>query len=407
MQCDNPALPSDLKVREVFIDGEDISAFCPSFTIYQDVFLAGWTCELLIHDMNNIIMNQKIKPGSEIKLKIETKVDSELDAKKEFKFQVSHISNKQFQNWKETTYTIHGIDKNLFKNLGKRVSKLYKEKKPEKIVDDIISEYIGGNLAEKDSTDYPITIIIPNIAPFSACSLVARSAAKGDVADFLLFQKDDNQYVFKSLEEMYKGRESGITFKMLPTGIRDEKGNLEEDYCVRFQNYHFVDHTNGLLAANSGQAANKLVEFDFIQKKWTETDYRYSDEISQDKEKKQWTDDLENPDANIIFKPKHPGLHESATILDFTQKWQSSRRSNLLKLEQDKLIIQVPGGVKGWEFLGKTCKVDLPSQQDKEKEELDKQFKGKYFIAAIAHIVSNNAYFVNYELIKKRTEVKL
>jgi hypothetical protein len=80
----------------------------------------------------------------------------------------------------------------------------------------------------------------------------------------------------------------------------------------------------------------------------------------------------------------------------------------MLKLEQDKLIIQIPGGVKSWTGIGKTCDIELPSQQDSKKgEKLDKFFKGKYFIVAIAHVIMGHAYFVNFECIKKRTESKM
>ena len=408
MQFQNPALPTDLKQFVVTLNGEDVTTFVAAAFIYQEVFLAGWSCKLTMHDHNNLLQNIPIKPGTKITIMIESKMNSVMDGQKTFNFMVSHVSNTNYQNHMNITYDVNGIDKNLYLNTGLRVSKSFTKKKPDKIVSSIVEDYLGGTIVEKDQCDYDITAIIPNLSPLAACNLISNSATMNNTADFLLFMSDDGKYVFKSFEQMYKGRDSGFQFKMAVASVRGSDGNLEEDYNTMFTNYHFVDHTNGLMAAASGQAANKLVEFDFIKKKWIEKEYKYSEEVSADKEKRQWDTELENPNANIIFKPKHDGMHETPTINEYNQKWSSSRKSNMLKLEQDKLIIQIPGGVKSWTGIGKTCDIELPSQQDKNTgEKLDKFFKGKYFIVAIAHVIMGHAYFVNFECIKKRTESKM
>ena len=74
-----------------------------------------------------------------------------------------------------------------------------------------------------------------------------------------------------------------------------------------------------------------------------------------------------------------------------------------MKYEQDHLFIQVAGQVKYAEdLLGKTVMIDMHPQEDRSKETLDKYYSGKYLVTAIEHVMSDQDYYVNLEVTKKR-----
>ena len=397
---------SDLQKFEVTMEGEDISGFVTQASIFQDVFFPVWTCELIMQDFNNLIMNMPIIPGKKLSITIKTKVCSDLDGEKTYDFVVSHIKDRQFQNWMNQTYTLVCMTDKMFENQGERVSKAFIKKKPDEIVKKILTDGLGISNVECDSCDNKISVIIPNISPIHGVNMMAKFATKDKISDFLFFQTDTEKYKFKSFEKLY-GEDCGYKFKMKVNHLREDDGNEKEDYCLTFFDYQFIEHVDGLFTASSGLGASKLVEFDYVKKKWCEKEYKFSEEVGSDRSKAPWDGKLEKPNSNIMFMPKHPGMHETETALDYTEEWESSRKNNLLKMEMNKLIIQLPGGVKIWETLGKSCELEMPSQQDEEGEKYDKYFKGKYFIAAIGHIITGTAYYTNLELIKKRTEKKM
>jgi hypothetical protein len=400
------SIPGDLAKFEVKIDGNDISESVVSVTVFQDIFSPTWTASIDLNDTNNMMMNLPIKPGSEVSVSVKTDMKSETDDEKTFNFIVFNIGNKQFVNAMHQTYTISCVSEDFMKNQGTRVQQSYKNKSPDQICSSMISEYIGGSV-DTDAADNQVSIIISNLSPFTAAHQLCKVAISNGAADMMFFMQDDGKYTMKSIEKLYN-EDSMFRFIMRPNHKRDDAGNLEEDYNLCITNYHF-EHYDAMSNISSGLYASKLVQFNFIDKTWTEEKFKFGDDVSEDAAKKPWESDMfEQENSNVSFLPKHPGLTDDGeTVFDSAKNWSGSRKSSLMKLEQDKLIIQLPGGVKGWRALGHTIDIDLPSQQDYQDEELDKQFKGKYLVIAISHYFGKHAYFINYELIKKRHEVKM
>jgi hypothetical protein len=399
-------MPGDLAKFEVKIEDTDITDSVVSAVVFQDIFSPTWTAAIDVNDTNNMMMNVPIKPGSSVSISVKTDMKSETDGEKTFKFIVFNIGNKQIHNAMQQSYSINCVAEDFMKNQGIRVQQSFKNKSPDKICSSIISEYIGGSV-ETDPAENSLSTIISNISPFTAAHQMCKVAVSGGAADMVFFMRDEGKYAMKSIEKMYS---EGPMFRfiMRPSHVRDDAGNLEEDYNLCITNYHF-EHYDAMSNISSGMYANKLVQFDFIGKTWSEHKFVFGDDVSEDADKKPWDNSsFEQENSNISFLPKHPGLAGgNQTVFDTAKDWSGSRKSSLMKLEQDKLIIQLPGGVKGWEAIGRTVDVDLPSQQDHQDEELDKQFKGKYLVVAISHYFGKHSYFINYELVKKRHEVKM
>jgi len=406
MRVENSGFHGDIKTIKLTCDGKDITTFFSSITIYQDIFTPCWSANITIEDSANIIMNIPIRPGSSIEVSVETSTDSILDGQKSYQFIIYKVGDKLFMNQMQSKYTLYCASKGFLTNQNVRIQKTYANMKPEDAVSNICSEFLGGSLSKQDTSDVNYHVIVPNWTPYVAGWWYAKLALKNNASDFVFFMNDFDQYSFRSIEEIYKNEKSGVTFKQKPANYR-EGGDFVDDYCIMITKYHTF-HYDGMGNLASGYYKTKLLSYDVINKKWESKSFSFGDDIPEDKEKKPWDvyDQAEN--ANVSFLPKHPGLHSNPTIDDQVTNWHVSRKSNLMKLEQDKLQIQLPGGAKAWEYLGKNCEVELPSHQDQSEADVyDKYFKGRYLISHICHILTQDHYTLNLELLKKRHEERM
>lgn len=398
---------TDIKKLTVTIDGKDVSGFAQQVTIYQDIFLPCWTAIVTIEDSANILMNIPIKPGSKITVEVETQTESVLDGSKSYDFIIYKLGDKAFKGQMHYQYRLYCASQGFLTNQTNRISKTYSNKKPEDCVSNVCSEFLGGSLAKSDPSDVTYHTIVPNWTPYVTGWWFAKLALKENRSDYVFFMVDFDKYWFRSIEELFKNEKSGITFKQKPTNFRDDAGNFEDDYGIMLTKYHTDDY-DGIGNLGAGYYKTKLLSYDVINKKWESKTFSFGDDIAEDKEKKPWEifDQAEN--ANVSFLPKHPGLHSNQTIDDQVTNWHVSRKSNLLKLEQNKLQIQIPGGAKVWELLGRNCQVELPSHQDQDEgENLDKYYKGDYLISHVCQVLTSGNITVNMELIKKRLEEKM
>jgi hypothetical protein len=405
-------IAGDLKVFKVFIDGYDVSSAMSSVEIYLDMLMPNWSCKVYMSDTNNLIMTVPIQQGSKISITVETDVSSIMDGKKTFTFTLFKISDKQFKNYAHQTYVLHGVPETWIKNNGARVMQSYTSMSPVMISSSIMSTYLGGTISDIHPANNVVSLNSSNLSPFTAIAQMSKVAMIGNRADFLFFQTDNNKYAMKSLGMIYASEISGFSFKMRPAKIRDSKGNIREDYCQCFTDY-YLDHYDSGSAKGGGLYASTAASYDLINQNWNNKEFKFGDDSSgagggiMGALKKVWgaaggsSDLFEQKDANITFNPSHPGMSDKGnTSVDYAKEWSPSRKSSLLKLEQDNLIIQVPVGVRGWTGLGKTCLVELPSQQDVKSVKLDEQFSGLYVITAMCFNLSRHMAFTNYHLAK-------
>ena len=401
----NNSLPGDLKNYKVTIDGKDITSFVTYTYIFQELLAPSWTTQLFIEDTNNLLTEVPIKQGSKIEIEVETEFKVDSDDKKTYKFIVSKISDRKFVNAKHYTYTLHGITEEALKERGTRISHAYQNKAPTDIIKSIVEDYLKAKMDKVDKCDNTITHVINNVTPFTAAAQMSKIGVVEKSADLLFYQSDEGKYSIRSLEKLYSDENADITFKLKPSHIRDDKGNIGEDMTLAI-NKHDWKHYDVMENANAGMMANKTVSYDYMTKEWSEKVFKYGDDNSKDANNKQWddTENFENEDINITFRAKHTGIHEDDTLFDSQSDWAGSRKSSLMKLEQDKLLIQCSYGAKCWSYLGKSCEIEIPVNQDKD-EPYD-NLSGKFLIIAVCHVLSSKASFSNYELIKKRLTKK-
>lgn len=304
------------------------------------------------------------------------------------------------------SYKLYCASDSFMKNQQIRINKVYPNPlKPEFAVSNIVSENLGGSCSF-DVSDNDQHIVFSNWNPFVCGWYCAKLAIKSNRADYVFFMKDNNQYCFRSLETMYMTEQSPYKFVMRPMNMGDKTGKPAYDYGTVIQKYH-VDHADSLGSINAGYYGSTMNTFNMITKQFEKKEYKFGQDNPLDSIVSAFAPSLMSKatEANISFLPKNPGATKGPNISETVEVWHQSRKSNFLKLEQEKIIIQIPGGGKAWELLGKTCSIEIPSQQDIVSNVIDNFFGGKYFITHVYHNISVYQYVVNIEAIQKRVNL--
>lgn len=402
MITDKPARLTDLSQFKIIINGNDVTGAIAECHIWQDIFTPTWSAAITLSDTNNMIHTIPIGQGTPVQISLATKNNMDTDGEKTFNFIVYKITDRQLEKSKHQSYTIQLVHQHIIKNSQERVKKYYKQNISQ-VVSEVISEKIGGSV-DADSSENEINLIIPNWSPFVVAHWCARAAVVNGAADCVFFMYDEGQYKFKSLENMYND-DCGVTLIQQIADIRDESANIPDDACYAYSQFAF-EHGDALANMVAGMYGNEVHSYDFVKKVWDEQKFNYGED-GVDGSQKSFLGSVfsDMTKSNINFVPKHDKLYEDGEhVYDNSDKWSGSRRSNVMKLNQDRLFVQIPGGAIAWQWLGRSINVKLPSHEDMTEEKEDKYYSGKYLVVAVAHQIKVEEYHVTLELIKKRTE---
>ena len=399
MKVVNPGGYGDVKELDIELDGNDIVQSVITANIYMDVFSTNWTAVLEIDDTRNLLDTLPIKHGSTVTIFVETKNDSETDGTKNYTFRVAGIIEKSMQNQYEMTYKIICVDEDMIINSMTRVSKSY-EGKISEIAQKVIEEELGASVEVQPASDNWLHCIAPNSSPFNFANWVIKmgepSGMKG--LDYILYQSDRGEYKIHSFEWMYESNDSGITFKQLPSD-QMEHGSPIDDYALCFSHFETTHYDNTKLQ-HGGYYKSKTVTYDVIKKKWEEEEY--TNDIIENKD---WDSIYETAPSQVYFYPKHKGMSDiNDTDVDEPEAWSAKRRCSLQAMDKEKLIIQLPGSAKCWEWIGKNCEVELPIHEDITDDKYDQHRAGKYVVTAIAQFIKKDSFVLNLELMKRELE---
>lgn len=392
------ALPGDLNRFEVMVDGNDVSASVLSAMIFFDIITAVWTCQIFFEDSMNHLTQLPIKSGTKVRVKVETKLESSTDGYKEFEFVVYNVTDMVAQNHMCYTYTIHCAATGFLIDQKTKIQQHY-DGTASDVVRKVCSEYLAGAVTKSRPATGGVNIIVPNWSPLNTIAWAAKWAVYDGRADYMFFQNDNDAFSFLPINEMFNSAEFKLDFTFIqrPAGVRDN-GEMKGDPCIQYKQYD-LEHYDAVRAGLAGYFANKLLTFDMIGKKWESKTYTSGDAEGGDNEF------AGMEDASVSFAPKHAGMFDGgASIYDTSAQWSGSRRSELQRLDREKLTLQVPLGAGAWKWVGKNVKVDLPSMEDETTLPNDKLRAGKYLIVAVCMILDKAEAVVNVELVKMKLE---
>lgn len=392
----------DTRDFEVTVDGRSIMTALISTTIFQEITSPFWTCEIKMMDFNNNILLMPIRPGAAIVIKIKTETPTETDGMKIFNFTLSGIPKREMKNHQHIEYTLHGISTSMIKNIGTRICKCYRGKPTTTVAKNFVEEYIGGEVDVSPTSVIVVNGVVANLSPFTLAMQMSKASVFDNTADYLFFQRDEMKWELKRMEDMYKDGPM-LTVRVRPQQVRDDAGNLSEDFGTMLSSYFFM-HYDVISNMLGGLYSSTVVQFDWVTKAWSSKSFAYGDDCGEDKAMKSWKNGaLESANNNIFFYPSDEKAWDGKHIHDYAKKWGPSRKSSLQKLQQDRLFLQLPGGIAAWKYLGKRIDVEIPSEQDWCDDIIyDEQLKGHYLVTAVAHDVGKGSHSTKVEMIKKR-----
>lgn len=407
MIVDKGVNPGDVKKFRVVIDGEhDISAAVSNVTIFQDIMSPSTTAIINVMDTNNLSMNLPILPGQTVTVEVETDTGSQVgDGDWQWEFVIYKLGERDFSTVGYETYVLYAADAAYMKNQSVRVRRSYMNMPALDIAKSIFSEYLGEEL-EGHTAEGNTSVVIPGWTPFYAVNWLAKSATAMSIADFFLFQYPDGKYAFKSIDTLYydNNESSGITFSIQPSGIRENDDII--DKSTHFNNYTFQNF-DALQNLATGFYRSKLITVDLIDRSYGEVVHKIGDTNAEDKTNLSMDPKLlaAIEDANISFSPLHPGLfNTNPSYLDTATKWVCSRKSEIQRLRQERLLATFPGSAKARDWFAKNCEVDMPNQDVEGQEKFDKYRRGRYLITAMSHGIGKDTYIISAEMVKLRLE---
>ena len=379
----------DLASIKCSIAGKDVSEAVISINVFQDITQPGWTAEIGLLDTASAIADMRLRGGEDVSISLQTNQGFDTDGTVNLKMVVNEIADNVMQGQGMQSYVIRCCHKALHKSQETKLCKAYQQKKTIDMIREIAQE-MGIEISDKNpkkarphasmsggGTRLPAdsqgeyNFIAAQMTPLNAIGLLLRSTSFKGNYDFVFHQKSDDGKIFdcQSLSIMWD-RPLVTKFVMRPNFIK-KNGNYEHNKNLEFS--HFVhDPFNHAENIVSGLHDASPVSFELTRKKWKGNASA----------------------AAVQFRPLHEQIYQSgkSTIDDFMSSWKN-RREQIFKANQSLLKIQCPGQVTSFQWLGEPCEIDVPDSSDGTGS-----YSGKYMIVAIGHMITRDAYYVNYEL---------
>ena len=167
--------------------GVNIQSIVQELNIYEGINQSAVFGTMVVVDSTNIIGNLPIQGTERLMFKLSTpgasKTEHIIDASEQtgHPFYVYKISNKKQPSQGTLVYTIHFASREFLRNLRVKVSQAYEGK-----LSDMVSQIIGDKegLDSRKKLYYEETansdkIVIPNLSPFNAISLIKKRAIPG------------------------------------------------------------------------------------------------------------------------------------------------------------------------------------------------------------------------------------
>ena len=389
----------------IMIQNSDVSSSVVSLQIFQDIQSPTWSLQIQMLDSSDLLTTIPIIAGTPIQITIGTKNGQPTDDERTFTFNVYRIANKKLQNQKVQTYTIFAAPYAFFQNQVTKITQTYSNQSPVDMINTIVNDVFDGYTLKSTPCDNQATIMATGWTPTDAIGFMLKVAHKSGGADFMFFQSDDKEFTCNSIETLLNDseNETGETLIFRPANLNQQ--NFDTMYNFAILKYEW-QHFDTMLDLSAGVVKSKMLSLDFLSKVYSEKKYSYGDDIASDGNGSTlFADPIFNKadDAHVCFVAKHTGMNgDIDSVMNSADSWLQSRRASLQKIDQEKLLVQLPGSTGMCDWIGQTVNVSLPSQVDEKSESMDPNRSGTFLVTAITHWCKSDSYVVNLELVKRR-----
>ncbi len=443
----------NLDIRNIFTD----------INIFESIFTPTISGYIEIVDATNIISGTKSLPllGNEqiyIDLEVpqhkyygqsdpiknsQTSSNDWIDNKKYINFvgRVIDIRNRAMIRERSQIYEIHFVSEEAVLDKNMKISKSYKNKTIDYIVESIVKDFGTNATYEIEKTSGVTNVVIPNWNPIQTINwLASRSISMTyNTPTYFFFQtlyndgptssdrisynrskfnKDfTSKFWFLSLDDMlaYDARKTifyrpGNLPEQLPNFISPALANYAYSNS---SNYEITNAFNTLLNNSNGLYNSTLITHNITYKEWKKIPYNYKDQFDkfnhlannqiysgvQDVKGRRF-DDQEYKESKVIFSTT--GTKENPNHLE---KISSPRLSRLASLSYFRIRLELPGDCTLES--GDIVSFEMPSPEAGGEDKFDKYYRGNFLITAIRHSINRNRYNITMECSKESLEEKV
>ena len=427
--------------------GVNIQSLVQELNIYEGIEQAAVYGTLVVVDSINLISNLPIQGTERLFFKLSTpgtsKLEHIVDASEEtgHPFYVYKISNKQQPSQGTQVYTIHFASREFMRNIRTKVSQAYSGKLSS-MVQEIMADKQGldsRKILHYEETKNQDKIVMPNISPFKAISLVSKRALPkyGKGVGYYFYETTKGFY-FQSWENMCahyarNERDPIQTYYYQPRNITDpeieadqNETKIEQD-LKSVEEYKFINTFHDTAAAQAlGTYGHRVISYNLYSKAFKTTDYHYHDQFDETVHA-DYTNDLgltgtnpqirDNPvdfdnlgvsdyaESMVSLSPTTQFLHNEesggfGTNVADDGKFEGIRNAQRMQVTAGTTIEMT---VKGQTQIqpGEVIDFELRPVETEgltaDKKAYDAQYSGRYVITKVRHRVTKQDYKMVFE----------
>jgi len=416
--------------------GVNIQSIIQELNIYEGINQSAVFGTMVVVDSTNIIGNLPIQGTERLMFKLSTpgasKSEHMIDASEQtgHPFYVYKISNKKQPSQGTLVYTIHFASREFLRNLRVKVSQAY-EGKLSDMVQQIIGDKEGLDSRKKlyyEETANSDKIVIPNLSPFKAISLIKKRAIPQHTKGVgYYFYETTKGFYFQSWENMcaqfgFNERVPKQQFFYKPQNITDEA--IEDktlDDLSSVESYKFLNTSHDVAAAQAlGTYGHKVISYNLYDKSFNTSEYHYHDQFNETVHTDFTAEEgstnkhavRENPvdydnlslsdyaDSMVSLIPTTQFLHNDKTGSFGTDVNDDARlegiRNGMAMAIQAGTVLQLT--IKGQSYLQPGHMIDFnlrPVEEEgmtSDKKTYDPQYSGRYIITKVRHRVTKQDY---------------
>ena len=424
--------------------GVNIQSLVQELNIYEGIEQAAVYGTLVVVDSLNLISNLPIQGTERLMFKLSTpgtsKAEHIIDASEETgnPFYVYKISNKQQPSQGTLVYTIHFASREFMRNIRTKVSQAYSGKLSS-MVQEIMADKQGldsRKILHYEETKNQDKIVMPNISPFKAISLVSKRALPkyGKGVGYYFYETTKGFY-FQSWENMCahyaRSEKKPIqVYYYQPQNIESpdpETGDQVIQDLKSVEEYKFINTFHDTAAAQAlGTYGHRVISYNLYSKAFKTTDYHYHDQFDETVHA-DYTNDLgltgtnpqirDNPvdfdnlgvsdyaESMVSLSPTTQFLHNEesggfGTNVADDGKFEGIRNAQRMQVTAGTTIEMT---VKGQTQIqpGEVIDFELRPVETEgltaDKKAYDAQYSGRYVITKVRHRVTKQDYKMVFE----------
>lgn len=334
-------------------------------------------------------------------------------------------------------YILKGVSKEKFESEFLRVSKSYKGSS-NKIIKDIIKEQLGvkeeGIIDNADSAEGMMSVLVPNMKPLNACSMVLSNAYDEKKSPIYFYKRLDGKFVIESQTYMYDKESYGLYRKakswelQYPREIDNKRELLKRFKTIK---NHILSDTispkmSKFISGSKGAYAAKVHMLDCSTKSYKVIDYKSKNEQLQTLDPTQRLAD--NVSESFLVKENSTLTELTSATNYYISENKNAYRSGISNMYQDSsftyaqrnaykhqletvshdlilngdLLFKV--GSKITINISKSLIKENEFDNTKGKDTLDEKLTGNYIVTSIIHFFAEE-YKMNVRV--KKDNVKL